>query len=328
MNLALLAFFMVKQRGQRVRGRRVWPIVLAVGLLPLVVLFVWNHHVDVVFPAGAASNHAMRAERLGGNLAQMTGQQLKEVGRNLLGAVFSLGRGSTRAMLFWNVIVLALAAWQWRAHWPQSKRLLKALLFCNGVFVLYIAALYATYVTSMTYGEAVVLASYDRYVSSVFIYLSGILFWVLAENWAGLAQPVYRRVAAAGLVAPLLLACLATVEPERFARRPYEGTFYQLADRQIETLGLESVEYSYFVIGPEEGIIAGTTGSYLKYQLMTMDIWVVGDVPDAAWALEHMAGYDYLLVLEDNAAVRELFSGYPRFQKDESHIGLYHLPLW
>lgn len=325
-NLALLAWFALRRRRQMPRWT--WAAFAAAALLPFLALVLWNGHVDRAFPLGAESFHAMRAGRLGANLADLTAGQMWEIAGILVRRTLSLGNGYARSLLVWAAALVALAAWQWKTRRAQAKNLLQCLLFCSAVYALYAVALYGTYVASMTYHEAVVLACYTRYASSVFIYVVGVMFCVLLEVWTALEQRAQRCAMAAGLAVPLAVSVAATVQLAFFVPRPYQGTLYQTIDELTDPLWPGGSEHSYFVVGPQEGILAGTTGSYLKYKLFTMDTQVVDDPPSAAWVLEAAEGYDYLLVLEDSAAMDELFAGYPRFQDDESHVGLYHLPLW
>lgn len=309
------------------RKKEVWTAALLM-LLPYVALLLWNAHVDATFPAGALSYHAMRAERLGGNLALHTPREMQTITQIFFSALPNVQRNPhILALLVWVLVLVALGVF-WRKTQPkQAAAVLKWALFACGVYVLYMAGLYGTYVTSMPYYEAVDLASFSRYSSSVYIYLSGVLAWVLMDLFIG-ARGASQRAVALGLVVPLLWG-LAIAQPKRLMRRPYAGTSYQYIDEQIAQLGVDRGDYSYFAIGQGEGLIAGgTTEYYLKYKLLANNVLVKTPAGQSASDfLQQMEKFDYLLVLEDGPEVEALFSGYSHFQSDETHVGLYRLPL-
>ena len=303
---------------------------MAALALPFLALLLWNAHVDAAFPAGAASYHAMRSERLLLNYSLHSPQEIRQVAQLFLGKVFSLTRTPlTLGFLGWNAAFFAAAASCRKTNPKASRGLLGWILFADGVTALYLGALYLTYITSMPLEEALALAAFDRYFAVAWAYTSGVSTYLLCRKWAAEQAQTRRALLALGLILPLAYGAVFTVSfREVYARRPYQGSFYQLVDDQIAPLGLDSGAYSYYVIGPADGIRGGTTGSYLKYKLLSMEISVDEDPPDSQHIYSASQNYDYLLVLQDSDAVREFFQGYPQYAGRDSYVGLYPLPLW
>ena len=146
---------------------------LAVVALSLVTLVLWNVHTATVF-TGDTSKFGYDLQNLSAIAIDKTPEQIRSITALFLKTVVSLDGLAARGILLFNVLALAaylIARFALRKRW----KLLKTLLALDAAVVVYYAGILGMYIVSMPLDEALRLAGFDRYASSMALFLIGAL---------------------------------------------------------------------------------------------------------------------------------------------------------
>lgn len=154
----------------------------AAGLLaPLSVIFLWKRHVAFAFSDGMSSKHSMNLAHFGEMAAKKSTEDILEIGMAISRRFTDFRNVEVTYMLFATALILILIL----ALARQSGLRKKMLCLLAGIwscFMIYTVSLYAMYIFSMPMGESAHLASYDRYILSVLIFLYGVITVVILDT--------------------------------------------------------------------------------------------------------------------------------------------------
>lgn len=153
----------------------------AAGLIaPLSVIFLWKRHVAFAFSDGMSSKHSMNLAHFGEMAAKKSTEDILEIGMAIIRRFTDFRNVEVTYMLFATALVLILLLSLARSGlWIKMLWLLAGIWSC---FIIYTVSLYAMYIFSMPMGESAHLASYDRYILSVLIFLYGIIAVVILDT--------------------------------------------------------------------------------------------------------------------------------------------------
>lgn len=143
---------------------------VAASLLPLVL---WNFHTALAFP-GDTSKFSYDLGALTSLQINKTPEQIRAITSLFLKTAISLNLRATQGILLFNALALAaylVARFALKKRW----KLLKALLALDIALVLYYAGILGMYIVSMPLDEALRLAGFDRYASSMVLLFIGAL---------------------------------------------------------------------------------------------------------------------------------------------------------
>lgn len=143
---------------------------IAASLLPLVL---WNFHTALAFP-GDTSKFSYDLGALTALKIDKTPEQIRAITSLFLKTAVSLSLRATQGILLFNVLALTayvIARFVLKKRW----RLLKVLLALDIALVLYYAGILGMYIASMPLDEALRLAGFDRYASSMVLLFIGAL---------------------------------------------------------------------------------------------------------------------------------------------------------
>lgn len=179
--LACLLFFALYHRKGFLQYKK--PFLTAGLLAPLSVLFLWKRHVAFAFSDGMSSKHSMNLAHFGEMAAKKTAEDILEIGIKIGRRFTELGNVEVKLMLSATVfilipLILTLMAAGRSGPWKKLLCLLAAIWGC---FAVYTVSLYAMYIFSMPMGESAHLASYDRYILSILIFLYGMIVTVILD---------------------------------------------------------------------------------------------------------------------------------------------------
>lgn len=172
----IIYFFAIYIHGKKT-SKRIFKITyLNIKLLmsfgaPMIVSFLWSRHVSMVFPSDKASKHAVNLESYIQNFNNKTQGEIKEISKNFLNR---LNSGDTRefAGLFFLVVILLILFFFINNY--LDKRLLGIVVIISVMYIFYNIGLWIMYLVSMPTSEALYLAGYERYISTIIDYLFGI----------------------------------------------------------------------------------------------------------------------------------------------------------
>ncbi|MCE5188632.1 MAG: hypothetical protein LLF75_05570 [Eubacteriales bacterium] len=146
---------------------------LAVVLLSLVTLVLWNVHTATAF-SGDTSKFGYDLQNLSAITIDKTPEQIRSITALFLKTAVSLDGLAARGILLFNVLAGAaylIARFALHKRW----KLLKTLLALDAAVVVYYAGILGMYIVSMPLDEALRLAGFDRYASSMALFLIGAL---------------------------------------------------------------------------------------------------------------------------------------------------------
>lgn len=148
---------------------------VAIGtiVLSLVPLILWNVHTSLAFPAGS-SKFSYDFQTLSSFSIDKTPEQIGSIVRLFFQTVTSPGQLTTFGFLLYNGIALAaylVARFVFHKRW----KLLGTLLLLDLGVVLYYGGILAMYILSMPLDEALRLAGFERYASSMILFFIGAL---------------------------------------------------------------------------------------------------------------------------------------------------------
>ena len=140
-------------------------------LLSLVPLIAWNIHTSLAFPTDAGK-FSYDFQTLSSFTIDKTPEQIQQIVRLFLVTATSLSQLPTLGFVVFNVSALVpylVARFVFHKEW----KLFRTLLLLDLAVVLYYVGILAMYILSMPPDEALRLAGFERYASSMILFLMG-----------------------------------------------------------------------------------------------------------------------------------------------------------
>lgn len=214
--------------------------------VPLSVMYLWKRHVAFAFSAGMDSKHSMNFAHFEEMAAKKTAADIAEIGMEMVKRFTKFDSIEVKLLLFLTVFlcVVAIAV----RNTKGAKKILCLLAADWGCLIVYIISLYAMYVFSMPLAEAVHLASYDRYVLSVLIFICGITM-VVCLDLADASFPIHVEGVAALLFTAVLVSQAAPRLQQLYQRPVFAGTKRSYLQGQIKKHGLKEGDACLIVCG-------------------------------------------------------------------------------
>ncbi|WP_317855301.1 hypothetical protein [Chakrabartyella piscis] len=147
-----------------------WAVYLLVAMLPLIL---WNLHVDYTF-VGMEHKFETDIASIAAGIGDKTPEDIQMILRAFLHSFVDFGLRPTIGL--WAFEVGSIVAWLIGCVILKHKwRLPKVFVVCNGILLFYYIGILAMYIYSMPVVEAVYLAGFERYVSSLMVLIVGIM---------------------------------------------------------------------------------------------------------------------------------------------------------
>jgi len=146
---------------------------LGIIVLSLLPLIAWNMHTSLAFPSDAGK-FSYDFQSLSSFAIDKTPAQVQQIVRLFLSTATSLSQLPTLGFVLFNGTALAaylVARFAFHKKW----KLFKTLLLLDLAIVLYYGGILAMYIFSMPLEEALRLAGFERYASSMILFLIGAL---------------------------------------------------------------------------------------------------------------------------------------------------------
>ena len=143
---------------------------IVLSLLPLIL---WNVHTSLAFPVDAGK-FSYDFQTLSSFSIDKTPEQIRYIVQLFLYTATSLSQLPTLGFVLFNaiaVVVYLVARFVFHKRW----KLLVTLLIMDAAVVLYYGGILAMYILSMPLDEAMRLAGFDRYASSMILFLIGVV---------------------------------------------------------------------------------------------------------------------------------------------------------
>ena len=148
-------------------ARRDWRCILGACVAPVGVLYIWNRHTTMVFENASATKHAMRPGQLLSTFSEKTAAEISDICSAYVSALGEASVLPLACLAVMGLCLLAVSARRRALYRPGAGALCAAAL----VSVIYLAGLLLMYLFSMPTGEALILASLNRYLSTLDLWL-------------------------------------------------------------------------------------------------------------------------------------------------------------
>ena len=146
---------------------------LATIVLALVPLILWNVHTSIAFPADT-SKFSYDFQTLSSFTLDKTPDQIRYIIQLFLYTVTQINQLTTLGFVLFNVVALAVYLVA-RFGFHKCWKLLQALILLDLAVVLYYGGILGMYILSMPLDEALRLAGFERYASSMILFMLGAL---------------------------------------------------------------------------------------------------------------------------------------------------------
>lgn len=167
-NLVLYFYFYLKNEKLKLKDIVVRGFFLS---LPFIMMVLWSRHVSLSYTSELISGakHTMSLSAYLRNLELLDWTAIAAISKQYLNAIFSFQYRNIT--LFYTIDLIAIVV---SIFFVKKYR--KSIAALNLILVVYLISLWAMYLFSMPYNEAIDLASFDRYFLTFFLYYLLILF--------------------------------------------------------------------------------------------------------------------------------------------------------
>lgn len=167
-------------RRRRVRWWAIFPSLATIGL-NFSPYLLWQRHIALHFTNASEAKHAVSFSELGHIMTGKIGGVAREIIDAFTSQSLDLSQLATRGIIALNVVMLVvvLAFVLLRKH---SRRFITAWFLVDVMIVAYYIGILLMYLTAMPTDEALELAGFERYTSSMVIMAYGLLAMVLARE--------------------------------------------------------------------------------------------------------------------------------------------------
>jgi hypothetical protein len=279
-------------------------------LLSFFMLVLWYTHVSYVFP-DINNKHAMSLGNYEKVFSEKTPEDIQSIVNSFIFKLFDINTISTLTMVILNAGILILAFVNRIILRNTMKGLIKSLIISDILFIIYEAGNLGMYLFSMPSSEATRLASYDRYVSTIIIYILGILvigFSLDFDKQSLLNEKSFNILAKKSIL--LCMMVLVFLFSGIISIQPTETANALNIPQKLDTLVGDARHYS-----STRYLVYSKTDKYYvyfvtMYYTFSSNIKVLEDIPSKDKFLKELSSYDYFIVLEDDAAAAKLMSQY------------------
>lgn len=302
--LACILFFICYEK-KELRGQK--RCFLCYGLFaPLFTMFLWKRHVAFAFTDGMSSKHSMDLTHFSEMAAKKTAEDVAGIGIQICKRFADPDNIEMKMMLLLTAFLFAAAIGLRKYGLMKKMAVLCAVSW--GCLAVYTASLYAMYVFSMPMGESARLASYDRYILSVLIFLYGIAVTVFLSEIQKIpafssANQIHWPSSCIITITVLLSAALIWQVYPRLSRlyeKPgFDGTKRSDLQKLIKKYGIKEGDSCFIYCNGSDDDVR-----YLFY-LSRYELWsheiLVSSAEAFAKQKEQIPDYDYLIIWEPDA---------------------------
>lgn len=279
----ICVFLILIYSGKYIRENRT-RFMLSCFAVPLGTMFIWRKHVDLVFWNAMGSKHAMSLNNYRDIIAKKTMEDAVLIGKKVIKQA-ALWPGFWVLLFITFLCVLVFLNNVLRRHSKRGELLFLFLTWT--IYGGYVFSLYVMYLFSMPLGEALDLASWDRYMYSIVVFMYGIIIIYLIDHMLLLRKPLL-------VLSVFSVICFTFISdrqiPALFQRQDYTQTDRYRFGSMLENA--EAGDGAYF-------IYPITEGEYLYY-MARYDLYpqkvTVASPQNFSERIEKAGTLDYLVI--------------------------------
>ena len=298
--------------------------------LPFLGYYLWTKHVSMVFSSNLLGKHTMSFENYINNFNDKTINEVKKIIHIFIETL--LTSEFTRQIILITLMIVSLILLKRLSKQIYDKRLVTVSVGVLFIFISYSSGLLLMYLISMPLGEALKLAAFDRYMSTVMHYLMGITIVTLIFSLKQLNSKVIFLVPS-GVV--LIVLFSLTFRGENYDQ---SKSIFQNVDIKNDstTLTFNDIDRALTNISPNQLISKGNekpyliyypigndndnyVNYYLRYRLFQNNVIYVTNLEDMD---EKIWQSDFLVITIVNDEIETLFE---KYSDENVQIGTYEL---
>ena len=215
--------------------------IFVIGMTLFMFLSIWQSHVTYAYGAAALnSKHSLSTENILTQVRDKGWGKILGWTKSYIKHFVDIKNNQAMTMIIViNVIVILAIIYEKNKN--DKKHLIHILLALDGLYVGYYCVLGLMYILSMPWGEAVVFASYERYMSTILIIIVGILIYTLFLK---------KKTNVVGVVLLVLLMSVTMVHKSKdllplIGKENYENTFIEKYDKFFPDVLVDGTKMVY-----------------------------------------------------------------------------------
>lgn len=187
----VLAFRLLRRR------RLVWSqtyLISVTILMSFISNVLWRWHVSEHFENASKAKHAISSSELLGIFSGHMTTVARDITMNFVKVTFSLNSLALHGIMFINIVCL-IAVIVIGFFLKRPKRVLFSWLLSNLILITYYVGIWLMYLVAMPKNEALELAGFERYASSIVIFVLGFVMMILVRemDYCLVEQNIQRR---------------------------------------------------------------------------------------------------------------------------------------
>lgn len=279
-------------------------------LLPWILFYLWLAHVKYVYPAGGSGKHDMSLAYYKKVVSEKSFSDIIQITKAFLLRMFDLRHFAMfYELLGFSLVTLIIALYIKKNAHVSIAKLKFTLLGANIIFLGYMGILWLMYLLSMPLGEALTLASFDRYVGAIFNFLVVIIVVQLILTLAQVKQ--VRIVTYSCLALTLIFLSVIAFKHQDyqkiFSKQEYPyGKRWKIDQTMLpveNTLLSEDPTHDYVFYMPSSKNDSGYSHYYMQYKLFSERIKIIQDFKTDSKTLDALQNSDYLVVVDQDETI-------------------------
>ncbi len=313
-----------KRKEFAVSRRRLATVLCIVIAAPFICMFLWQKHVDLVFPDSSDTFHAISIESYSDKYNAKSEDDLANITQSFINKSFDFKNNTlSRRVLIWNAVVIALYVVA-KITKQNEPKLIYSLLFADIAWVLYLCGVLLVYIFSMSNVEALGLNAYDRYALSGLRYFEGYLLIQLAlfiHRANNYSRASIRSIGAVLCMSAFVVSSWQGIK-EAFTKPIYEGSDLHQVETAI-TVVEPQASYAIYAYRDQEGSLGYLPYVIARYTLWTPRVTHLNSVSTPETMLDTIGYHDFLVVVQEDEYIRELLQSLGVVKND--YTGTYYV---
>lgn len=172
---AVLMAYALMQRSEKRRSAYLAP--LAAAALPIGAYMLWLLHIKISFPAALDTKHAVSLTAYASEASNKGFAEVMQILKAMKNGMLKSPPLTPVAivLIICAVLLVCLLCRRLPDGRRQRRRMLKHLAMSVGVYVLWLVMIFCIYIFSMSMGEALAAAGFERYNATGVFYLIGLI---------------------------------------------------------------------------------------------------------------------------------------------------------
>ena len=318
--LIFMAFNSKKFNPSAKKGLHIFVCVIFIAL-SLVTLIAWNVHTSFEFKDETAK-FEVSSDNLSTVYSEKTTDEINTILNNFLTAVLSLESLASLGIVLFNALALIsyLIA---RIAFKKKWKLFKVLFFLDIAVIIYYVGILAMFLYSMPTDEALRLAGFERYASSIVIFFIGALSLCAVNDteksfhiqqgdrrnfmaFKSLHSKSLYQNATVLFVSITVILLLSEVNGMNYMKQSYPDTVPAKVESVVGDNWSEIDNHKYlFYATDNDRQISDYYLQYVgRYLLYAPHVDAISAI-DAGTLEDRIDAYDYLVIIESDEAVRD-----------------------